>query len=111
MQWRLGKQFRADITWPVIEFVAAVGVIALLLLVLGLIAPPGGPVLDPIGLGTGPRGAVTFLLLVGGILAAAWGGYRLLTRALRRKAAVDLFLLRLPAIGPCLEALALSRFC
>jgi type II secretory pathway component PulF len=51
------------------------------------------------------------LLLVFGVLAGAWGGYRLVTRALRHKAAVDRFLLRLPAIGPCLEAIALARFC
>ena len=45
------------------------------------------------------------------MLATLWGGYRLLTRALKQKAAVDRFLLRVPAIGPCLESLALARFC
>jgi type IV pilus assembly protein PilC len=110
LQWKLRKQFIADITWPVIEFAGAVGVITLLLLVLGMIAQPG-MALDPFGLGVGPRGAATFLLLVFGTLATLWGGYRLLARAAKQKAAVDLFLLRVPAIGPCLEALALSRFC
>jgi type II secretory pathway component PulF len=33
-----------------------------------------------------------------------------LTRALRQKPAFDAFLLRVPALGPCLQALALSRF-
>ena len=111
LQWKLRKQFIADITWPIIEFTGAVGVITLLLLVLGLIAPAGTQPLDPFGLGTGPRGAATFLLLVFGVLATLWGGYRLLTRALKQKAAVDRFLLRIPAIGPCLESLALARFC
>ena len=107
LQWTLRRRFLADITWPVIQFVLAVGVIALLLLILGMIGAP----FDPIGLGTGIRGAATWLVLVFGVLATLWGGYRLLARSLRHKAAVDRFLLRVPVIGPCLEALALARFC
>ena len=30
LQWKLRKQFIADITWPIIEFTGAVGVITLL---------------------------------------------------------------------------------
>jgi type II secretory pathway component PulF len=111
LQWTLRRRFHAEIIWPVFQFVMAVGVIALMLLVLGLIAGAGTTPLDPIGLGTGVRGAATWLLLVFGILAAGWGGFRLLARSVRRKAAVDRFLLRVPVIGPCLEAFALSRFC
>jgi type II secretory pathway component PulF len=107
LQWTLRRRFLADIAWPVLQFGAAIGVIALMLLVLGMIGTP----LDPIGLGTGIRGAATWLVLWFGIIATVWGGYRLLTRSLRHKAAVDRFLLRVPAIGPCLEALALARFC
>jgi type II secretory pathway component PulF len=107
LQWQLRRQFLAAITWPLIEFFAAIGVIALMLLILGMIDAP----IDPIGLGTGVRGAATWLLLVFGILAAIWGGTRLLGRSLKGKAVVDRFLLRVPAIGPCLEALALGRFC
>jgi type IV pilus assembly protein PilC len=110
MQWRLRKQFLADITWPMIEFFGAVGVITLLLLILGWIAQPGVQ-LDPFGIGVGPRAATTFLLTVFGTLAVIWGGYRLLARATRQRAVVDRFLLRLPVFGPCLEALALARFC
>jgi type IV pilus assembly protein PilC len=111
LQLQLRRQFIAAITWPVLEFVAAIGVVALLLLILGMIAPSGTKPLDPIGLGTGPRGAATWLLLVFGILATIYGGYRLMARSLRGKAAVDRFLLRVPVIGPCLESLALARFC
>ncbi len=111
LQWTLRRRFLAEIAWPVFQFVMAVGVIALMLLILGLIAAAGTKPLDPIGLGTGVRGACTWLLLVFGILATVWGGYRLLARSLRHKAAVDRFILRVPVIGPCLEALALARFC
>jgi type IV pilus assembly protein PilC len=111
LQWSLRRQFLADIFWPVLQFAMAIGVIALMLLILGLIAPAGTTPMDPIGLGTGVRGATTWLLLVFGVLAAAWGGLHLLRRATRKSAAVDRFLLRVPAIGPCLEALALARMC
>ncbi|HEX4592103.1 MAG TPA: type II secretion system F family protein, partial [Gemmataceae bacterium] len=40
-----------------------------------------------------------------------FGGYRLLSRSLRHKAVVDRFLLRVPVIGRCLEAMAMARFC
>jgi type IV pilus assembly protein PilC len=111
LQWTLRRRFLADIAWPVIQFVMAVGVIALMLLVLGLIAPAGTAPMDPIGLGTGFKGAATWLILVFGILATGFGGYRLLSRSLRHKAAVDRFLLRVPVVGGCLEAIALARFC
>ena len=105
LQWTLRRRFRAEIAWPVFQFVMAVGVIALMLLILGLIAGAGTTPLDPIGLGTGVRGACTWLLLVFGVLATCWGGYRLLARSMHRKAAADRFLLRVPVIGSCLEAL------
>jgi type IV pilus assembly protein PilC len=106
-QWMLRRQFLADIAWPMIQFVSAIFVIAALLLVLGLIGAP----FDPIGLGTGFRGAATWLLLVGGILMLGWGGYKFLSRSLRHKATVDRFLLRIPAIGGCLQSIAMARFC
>jgi type II secretory pathway component PulF len=110
LQWTLRRRFLAEIVWPVFQFVMAVGVIALMLLVLGLI-PQANPPLDPIGVGTGPKGATIWLLLVFGFIAAGWGGTRMLARSMRHKAAVDRFLLRVPVIGPSLEALALARFC
>ena len=111
LQLSLRRQFRADIFWPVFQFVMAIGVIGLMILILGLIAPAGTTPLDPIGLGTGVRGATTWLLVVFGVIATVWGGLHLLQRATRQSAAVDRFLLRLPAIGPCLESLALARMC
>lgn len=113
MQQKLWKQFLAQITWPVLQFVAAVGVITLLILILGMIADTrGGDPIDPLGLGlTGTRGALTFLLSVAGLLGGLFLFYLLATRLLRQKAAVDGLLLRVPVLGPCLQALALARFC
>ena len=102
----LRRQFLASLTWPIFTFTAAVGVITLLILILGLIADSrGGPAIDPLGLGlVGPSGAVTFLLLVAGLVALGVGGLWWLSRR-------GTGLLRWPGLGPCIEALALSRLC
>jgi type IV pilus assembly protein PilC len=108
LQWRLKRQFISDITWPVMEFTMAVGVIALLILIIGWFNLP----IDPLGFGLkGTGGALTFLFLVAGSLLAGWAAIRFLMRNFRRRAAVEQFLLRVPAIGPCLESISLGRFC
>lgn len=107
LQYRLRRQFLADIAWPVFQFVMAVIVISLMLLILGML----GSKLDPLGFGlTGARGAATFVFLVVSAIALGWAGIHFLTRAYRNRASVERFLLRVPALGPCLEAIALGRF-
>jgi type IV pilus assembly protein PilC len=115
LQQRLRWQFLSRISWPVFQLVVAILAITALILILGLIAgrqEPGARPFDPLGLGlSGPSGALTFLAVVAGAFVAGAGVYLLLTRGLQQRAAVDRFLLRLPAVGPCLEAFALARFC
>jgi type IV pilus assembly protein PilC len=113
LQQSLGRKFRSQITWPVFEFFAAVGVIAFLIWVLGEIAGArGGEPIQPIGFGlTGGKGAVTFLLAVGTLLGLLYGTYKLFTRVLRQGAAFEGIMLRVPVIGPCVQAFALGRFC
>ncbi|HWG44961.1 MAG TPA: type II secretion system F family protein [Gemmataceae bacterium] len=114
-QRMLWRQFVARGTWPLIQFVLAIFVLAGLIFIMGMLTPPGGPgskPLDPLGLGlAGPSGAMIFLGIVAGVLCVLGGIYWLMTRQLRDNAALDRFLLGLPAIGPCLRALALARFC
>jgi type IV pilus assembly protein PilC len=112
-QQKLFRRFIAQITWPVIQFFLAVFVIALLIWIMGLIAESKGTKpLDPIGLGlAGGRGAVIFLSVVFGSLAALTTAYILVRRTLSGRASVDAKLLLVPAIGPCIRALALTRFC
>lgn len=112
-QRTLWRQFLSQITWPVVEFVLAIFVLAGLILIMGMIADARGTQpLDPLGLGlAGPTGAMIFLAVVFGILAGLAGVYLLFTRGLRDNATLDTVLLSAPAIGPCLQALALTRFC
>lgn len=113
LQHSLKRQFYSQIIWPVFQFVAAVVVIALLIWILGMIADSkGGEAMAPIGMGlTGASGAITFLIGIAVILLSLYGAYKLMTRSFSRQAAFASLLLRLPAIGPCVEALAMNRFC
>jgi type IV pilus assembly protein PilC len=116
-QQQLWNAFVARITWPVIQLVLAIFVIAGLIYFLGVIADmhppkPGERPYDPLGLGLkGGTGALIFLGTVGGIALAGVLLYQLFTRGLGGRARVSAFLLRLPALGPCLQVLALGRFC
>ena len=114
-QQQLRRQFIVQTAWPVLQFVAAVFVMAGLIFVFGLIPQETGPGalhFDPLGLGlSGTAGALLFLTAVFGSLALLVGLYLAVTRLLRRQAAVDAFLLRTPIVGRCLRALALARFC
>jgi type IV pilus assembly protein PilC len=112
-QKQLRQQFIARSAWPVIQFLIAVFVIALVIFVMGQLNPnPGAPSFDPTGLGLrGTSGALTFLGVIFGTIAAVAAAYLVASRSLSGQAGVDRFLLRLPALGPCLQALALGRFC
>jgi type IV pilus assembly protein PilC len=113
-QQALRRQFWAQATWPVIQFVLAILVVAGLILVLGMLpqgAGPNGERFDPLGLGlSGPSGALIFLGCVGGILGGLFAAYLIATRVLKKREGVDAFFLRIPVVGPCLRALALARF-
>jgi type IV pilus assembly protein PilC len=113
MQQTLGRQFRSQITWPVLQFIGAVVVIAFLIFILGMIGDArGGEPVAPIGFGlTGASGAIAFLLAVATFLGVLFAIYLLITRGLRQRGAFEAFLLRLPAIGKCTEAFAMGRFC
>jgi type II secretory pathway component PulF len=114
-QQQLQRQFLVQITWPLIQFFGAIFVIAGLIFVLGIIPTAydlTGKRYDPLGIGLrGPDGATTFLGIVFGTMLAVLGLYWLATRVLRQRAAFHALCLNLPVIGPCLRALALSRFC
>lgn len=110
-QSQLERTFLAGIAWPMLQLAAAVVVIGILIWVLGIVAQRnrGNPI-DPLGFGLiGNRGLAiysTFILFVVGAVTALVIAIRrgkLWTRSLQQA------LVRLPAIGPCFEKLALAR--
>ncbi|MFL5241309.1 MAG: type II secretion system F family protein [Gemmataceae bacterium] len=113
LQQKLRRDFIAQITWPMVQFVASIFVVAGLILIMGILPgnENGKKGFDPVGLGTGPVAAIRFLVGVALLGALAVAGYFLITRKLLRQGTVESFLLRVPVIGPCLHALALTRFC
>ncbi len=105
------RELMAALAWPIFQLGAAAVIIALMLLVLGLIAPSGGKAFDPLGLGlTGPRGAAIWLAMC----AMSAGAVFFLVRAASRDENLhDQVLARalvVPGLGAGARAFALSRF-
>jgi type IV pilus assembly protein PilC len=111
-QQKLQRDFISDITWPVIQFVAAVLVVAGLILVLGIVGQTTGKKIDPLGVGLiGYDGAITFLSIVGGAVFAAFLLVRFTMYLSGRVPLIQRLIFRVPILGPCLRALALTRLC
>ena len=105
------KMLRVALIWPAMMYITAVLIVALMLLVLGMIAPSGQSAFDPLGLGlTGPSGAFTFLAIVGTftagvILAFLWMQGN---EAIRSKAEAKALVV--PGLAKCFRSFALYRF-
>lgn len=109
---RLRKDFIGAIAWPVFQFVAAVFVIAILILVLGMIATSqGGEPIDFIGFGlTGPTGAVIWLTTVFGTIFGLFVAYQVTARSMGGKKFLDPLLMKIPVVGYCMQSFAIARF-
>lgn len=105
---RLRKQFLAQIAFPVIQFTAAVFVIALLIYILGIL--PGDP-LDVLGFGlVGPSGALKWLAGWAMLIGGGFFAYKLVAASLQGRAIVHKVLLNVPVIGTCMRDFAVARF-
>ncbi|MFP6703099.1 MAG: type II secretion system F family protein [Planctomycetaceae bacterium] len=105
----LRRRFVSLIFWPVLQFVLATGVIAVVIVVLGML--PGGEMVSEITFGLrGPGGAITFLAFVYGTLMCLGGGCLLASKVATARQIVDRLLLSLPVIGTCQRSFAIARF-
>ncbi|MEX2171427.1 MAG: type II secretion system F family protein [Pirellulales bacterium] len=107
---RLERNFLSQIAWPMIQLAAAVGVIGLLILIMGMLPKAGGKQTDILGWGLiGMPGFIIYasaLAVIGGVVAAiiyAIRRGRAWTRPLQHA------IIRLPGVGPCIEKLCLAR--
>jgi type IV pilus assembly protein PilC len=105
---RLRKDFLAQIAFPVIQFTAAVFVIAGLIWLLGVL--PGEP-LDVLGFGLlGASGAIKWLGGWALLLAGLFVIYKLITTSLQGQSIVHTLLLNVPVIGKCMRDFSVARF-
>ncbi len=109
---RLKKTFLSAIAWPVFQLVAAILIVALLILILGMIA--GGSNEKPtdiLGIGLiGTQGAIMWLAGCFGTAATCFIFYKLLTKGLQGQTFVHKLLLMVPVVGNCLRSFAVARF-
>jgi type II secretory pathway component PulF len=96
LQGQMRREFRAQAAWPIIQFVGAVVVIALTIFLLGILAPAGEEL---------------FLAIVGAFVIGVVLAIKLATKTVAKQAGFEAWLLRVPVIGPCVQAAAMSRFC
>jgi type II secretory pathway component PulF len=109
LQQKLVRQIRSQSFLPAIQFIMAILIIAFVIFVLGLIGASNQQKPMAIMGFSGTSGALLFLAIAFGTIIAVIVGYAILQRSLRHRAPVDYVLLRVPSIGPCLEAMAVSR--
>ncbi|MCY2968820.1 MAG: type II secretion system F family protein [Planctomycetota bacterium] len=109
---RLRRSFLGTIAMPVIQLVAAIFIIALMILVLGMIAASGGnKPIDVLGFGLyGPAGATKFLSITFGSIFVVLIVYYLLAESFHQKRLLDSVLLKIPVIGTCMRSFAIARF-
>ncbi len=105
---RVRRDFRAQMVYPTIQFVAAVVIVSMLIFVQGLLSPKP---MDVTGVGlTGTTGAVVYFVTALGTMAAIVLLVRAALNSLKWKAKLEGALLIVPAWGPALKAFAIHRF-
>jgi type II secretory pathway component PulF len=107
-QW---KKFLGMIAWPAFQFFAAIGVISLLILILGMMPrmENGKPAFTVFGL-YGESGAAIFFFGWIAFIVFVGFAYWVLKEVLRSGGLVDSILLQIPVIGGCLRTFAIGRF-
>ncbi len=99
------RSFLASITWPVLQLLAALGVIGFLILIIGMFDLP-----DILGLGLrGPAGCMIYLGFLFAVSFGSWLLYRWGKVGAPWLEPLKRLVWRVPGLGRFLELLALSR--
>lgn len=105
LQISLRQKLIQQITWPLFQLVMAIGVIALVIYIVGIL---GG--MDVLGFGlVGTSGAIIWLAGWGIGISLLLAGYWLARQKFGQALFIDSILLRIPVLGPLMRSLALSR--
>ncbi|MDG1895759.1 MAG: type II secretion system F family protein [Fuerstiella sp.] len=107
------REFRSQITWPMIQLFAAILIIGLVIYILGIIGEtnPGQEATDILGLGLmGTSGAIKWFTMTLGSLLMMWLAYTVITRNVAGQMAIHPFLMLIPGVGHCMKSFAIARF-
>jgi type II secretory pathway component PulF len=111
---KLYREFLSRITWPMIQLIAAVNILALLLLILGMLKTADGSEMADItglGIGIGPKGAMNlyaYVIVFGLLIAAVIVGFRKNIAGVQNLIPI---LYKVPVAGNALQTITLARFC
>ena len=110
LQLSLRRKFWSQLSWPILQLVAAVFIIALVLYILGLTTDgANADTFDVVGLGLGAAGAVRWLVLCFGSVFIVVTAVYWVRNVLQKTVFMDTVLLAVPVLGPALKSLALAR--
>jgi len=105
----LRRTFLMGVLWPGIQLFAAICIVGLLILIMGMIPTgPSGKPLDILGFGAGMKGFITYIFFVTAVLGGiAWLVIALMRGWLGTKPLQ--LAMQVPVMGGCLRTSALSR--
>ncbi|MBA4188522.1 MAG: hypothetical protein C0467_11000 [Planctomycetaceae bacterium] len=106
------RNFRSQMMYPTIQYVAAVLIIGALIWIMGFLAQTGKAVTnDPLGIGlTGTTGAILFMGFGFGLIGAIVLVVNLAKNNVQWRTRLEGKLLKVPVWGPAMLAFALQRF-
>lgn len=109
---KMRREFLGQIALPVLQLIAAICIITLVILIMGMIASSkGGKSYDVFGWGlTGTAGAATFFFGCISIFVAITLGYYLIIVGFKQQRIIHTILLGVPVLGPCMRSFAIARF-
>jgi type II secretory pathway component PulF len=110
-QVKLKRLFLASIAWPVLQLIAAVTIIGLFILIMGLIPTrPGVERVDVLGFNLmGWSGFLIYWFFVASIVLAGIFVYQAIRRGMVWTRPIQRSLVHVPVIGKLMQTLALSR--
>lgn len=111
LELQLRRQFRSQTFMPIVQFIAAVCILAGVIYVLGIIASTRGgqPMITIFGL-SGGAGAAAFLSTVAAFVFGTGTVIYIIAKLGNQAAWAHRLLLRVPIIGSCAYAIAMARF-
>ncbi len=107
---QIRRDFLKSLTWPIVEFVAAISVIGIMILALGVIEKYTETKIDVFGFGLiGVSGFIKYVAFLGLVGVVGVFLYQFMRRSIDRSRPVHYFLNRIPKIGRLMNTLALTK--